>query len=218
MSSADAGPSRSPATAGTAAGARNDHPGSYSPRWVGGSPPNAPWTIRAPYAKVSADATTMSPVATGASHAPPGVARNAASASSLETKPISTGTPAIDSAASPVAAAVAGIARRRPDRSRMSRLPASLSTMPTSMNSAALNSACASVCRAAAASAAVVPTPISATSNPSWLTVEYASSAFRSCCLSATAAAYTPVVSPTSTSVYSQPGLPAKTGENRASR
>ena len=71
-----------------------------------------------------------------------------------------------------VSVAVTGMTRRSPPSSRTSRLPASRSMMPTSMNRVALNSAWAKVCTTAAARASAVPTPVTATSRPSWLTVE----------------------------------------------
>ncbi len=116
--------------------------------------------------------TTATPPTTGPTHPGPGASRKAPNMLSLLTKPSSGGTPAIDRAASPVSVAVTGMTRRRPVSFRMSRLPASRSTTPTSMNRVALNSACARVWAVAAAIAAGVPTPMIATRNPSWLTVE----------------------------------------------
>lgn len=103
---------------------------------------------------------------------PPGASRYPAKRFSLETKPSSGGSPAIDAAESPASTADTGITRQRPVSSRMSRLPTSRSMTPTSMNSVALKSACAMVCTLAAAMATGVPTPTAAVSNPSWLTVE----------------------------------------------
>ena len=54
----------------------------------------------------------------------------------------------------------------------MSREPAWWSMTPMIMNREDLNNACAAVCTTAAASATGVPTPMVATIQPSWETVE----------------------------------------------
>ena len=103
---------------------------------------------------------------------PYSVSSNAPRMDSLEMKPNSGGIAAMEAAAMTVDAKVNGILSHSLPRRRMSREPASWSTTPMSMNSEDLNSACASVCVSAAASAIGVPTPMAATIQPRWETVE----------------------------------------------
>ena len=58
---------------------------------------------------------------------------------SLDRKPFSSGTPAMDALATIARVAVNGIRRTRPLSLRMSRVPLSWSMMPAAMNSDALN-------------------------------------------------------------------------------
>ena len=91
---------------------------------------------------------------------------------SFETKPRVGGIPAMQAAATTAPVKVHGIFRHSTPRSRMSREPAWWSMTPMIMNREDLNSACAAVCTTAAASATGVPTPMVATIQPSWETVE----------------------------------------------
>ena len=103
---------------------------------------------------------------------PIGASSKAVSMPSLEMKPNSGGTAAIEAAPTTTQPKVHGIRCHSTPRRRESRVPAWWSTTPMSMNSEDLNSAWARVCTTAAASAKPVPTPMVVTIQPRWLTVE----------------------------------------------
>ena len=104
----------------------------------------------------------------------------ASSIISLERKPLSSGRPAIEAAATMASVPVIGISQSRPPSRRASRVPVSWSTMPATRNSAALKVQWLRMWKTAATAAIGVPMPNSMVIRPRWLTVEKASSALRS--------------------------------------
>ena len=130
-----------------------------------------------------------------------GASWKAVSIPSLETKPRVGGIAAMEPAAMTADQKVKGMRRHSEPRRRVSREPAWWSTTPTSMNREDLKSACAAVCTIAAVMAKGVPTPMVATIQPSWETVEYAVSFFRSVFCMANKAAISAVTMPMMISV-----------------
>ncbi|MCY1546892.1 hypothetical protein D9M68_829170 [compost metagenome] len=90
--------------------------------------------------------------------------------------------------------------------------------MPAIMNSEALKVAWLSTWNTAATAASGEPSPIRKTIRPRWLTVEYASRAFRSCLKRATKAANSTVARPVAVTITSNQPEPASTGYMRISR
>jgi hypothetical protein len=91
---------------------------------------------------------------------------------SLDRKPLSSGTPAIDAAATMASVAVMGMALYRPDSRLRSRVPVSWSTTPAAMKSEALKVAWLIMWKMAATSASVLFSPSSSVISPRWLMVE----------------------------------------------
>ena len=137
---------------------------------------------------------------------------------SFDRKPSSGGTAAMEAAPMTTEPNVKGMRSHSRPRRRMSRDPASWSMTPMSMNRLDLNSACAAVCTTAAARAKGVPTPIVATIQPRWETVEYAVSCLRSVFCTANAADMTAVVIPAMMSRPFQTATSWNTVEKRSSR
>ena len=116
----------------------------------------------------------MDPTTTTArSNEPAGIASSSVpfSASSLEMNPRSGGMPAIDAAASAVAAATTGQRRPSPVRTRRSRVWVWWSITPTVRKSEALNAAWATSSTQPASVVSSVPAPNSTINKPSWLMV-----------------------------------------------
>ena len=86
---------------------------------------------------------------------------------SLEMKPNSGGTAAMDVAAMSAMLNVHGMTRQIGPSRRISRVPVWWPTTPISMNKLDLNNACASVCTTAATMASGVPIPMVHTIQPS---------------------------------------------------
>lgn len=137
---------------------------------------------------------------------------------SLDRKPLSSGTPAIDAAATMASVAVIGMALYRPDKRLRSRVPVSWSTMPAAMNSEALKVAWLIMWKMAATSASVLFRPSSSVISPRWLMVEYASTPFMSCWKMAAYAPSTSVISPAPPMIQNHSSVPDSTGQKRASR
>ena len=138
---------------------------------------------------------------------------------SLATKPRNGGRPAIDAVAMTATTATGRRLAWSPESCRRSRVWAAWSTIPTVMNSVALNSPWASSSAAAAKVASSQPAPKSATRNPSWLTVPWASSSLTSCCRSAASPPASMVRTPTPiTTGRHQTTMGASTGANLATR
>jgi hypothetical protein len=91
---------------------------------------------------------------------------------SLDRKPLVSGTPAIEAAATIDKVAVQGISDHRPPSWRMSREWVSWSTMPAIMNSEALKVAWLRTWNTAATAASGEPRPTRKVTSPRWLTVE----------------------------------------------
>src|SRR5690625_1360807 len=132
-----------------------------------GCHPMAHRTSLPEYANVQMAMSTTSAVSPTVTAVGRSASRNAWKSDSLETKPSSGGTPAMEAAPKMTTVRVAGMAIFRTVSMRMSRVPASWSMTPTARKSADLNRACAMVCKTAAVSAVGVPMPINATKYPS---------------------------------------------------
>jgi len=91
---------------------------------------------------------------------------------SLDRKPLSNGTPAMDALATIARVAVNGIRRTRPLSLRISRVPLSWSMMPAAMNSEALKVAWLRIWNTAATAASGLLRPSSRVIRPRWLMVE----------------------------------------------
>ncbi|KWV86332.1 hypothetical protein PFLmoz3_04024 [Pseudomonas fluorescens] len=91
---------------------------------------------------------------------------------SLERKPLSNGTPAMDALATIARVAVNGIRRTSPLSLRISRVPLSWSMMPAAMNSEALKVAWLRMWNTAATAASGLLRPSSRVISPRWLMVE----------------------------------------------
>ena len=91
---------------------------------------------------------------------------------SFEMKPLSSGTPAMDAAATMASVAVIGMALYRPESRPRSRVPVSWSTMPAAMKSEALKVAWLTMWKMAATSARLLFRPSSSVIRPRWLMVE----------------------------------------------
>ena len=148
------------------------------------------------------------------------ISRSLSSASiiSFDRKPFSGGMPASDSAAMVPMAKVIGISLRSPPSRLMERVPVSWSMMPAVMNSDALKVAWLMMWKTAAIAASSVPKPSSIVIRPSWLTVEWASSAFRSSLNTAITAPTVIVISPVVATIQNHSSVPASTGHSRAIR
>jgi hypothetical protein len=85
---------------------------------------------------------------------------------SLERKPLSSGTPAIEALAMIASVPVMGISRSRPLNLRMSRVPLSWSMMPAAMNSEALKVAWFMTWNTAATAASGLLSPSSSVMSP----------------------------------------------------
>ena len=131
-----------------------------------GGPKNTSNTKRAEYATLKAPASVAS---TGSVYSTQGAAsRNTVSAKniSLDRKPLSSGTPAIDALAMMASVPVMGMARSRPLSLRMSRVPVSWSMMPAAMNSEALKVAWFMMWKTAATAASGLFMPSSSVMSP----------------------------------------------------
>ncbi|MNE48824.1 hypothetical protein D3C80_1433120 [compost metagenome] len=91
---------------------------------------------------------------------------------SLDRKPLSSGTPAIEALATIARVAVNGIRRIRPLSLRMSRVPLSWSMIPAAMNNDALKVAWLRMWNTAATAASGLFRPSSRVIRPRWLMVE----------------------------------------------
>jgi hypothetical protein len=145
-----------------------------------GSPwKNTSWMKRTEYATEQMPAKVAS---AGTTQSPGPAARSASSKNiSFDRKPLTSGTPAIEAAATIASVAVHGMWRISPASLRMSRVPVSWSMMPAVMNSEALKVAWFRTWNTAATLASGESRPTRNTISPRWLIVEYASSPFRSC-------------------------------------
>ena len=116
-----------------------------------------------------------------------------------------------------------GISFRRPPNFRMSMTsPIACITDPDARNSSALKKACVNRWKIAAVTARLgatgPPQPSAMNMNPSWLTVEYASTRLRSVCAMAMNAASSAVSPPTRVTITCAVGDSTNSGVQRASR
>ena len=139
----------------------------------GGPLKKVSWMRRSEYATLKAPASVTS-AGTSQASTPAAAVPTTASVKyiSLDKKPLVSGTPAMDAAATMARVAVQGMNFHKPPNCRMSREWVSWSTMPATMNSGALKVAWLSTWKTAATAASGEPRPMRKVISPRWLTVE----------------------------------------------